>query len=131
MIPETDVRTHLITQSVIASSAIFIGGARRAGNGIPHKAVFVSQNGGYPPSEYMGGVSTTYYARTVQVRVRGDVNDYAAGLTLANAAHNALQRATISGYVRVTCNQSAPMYMGFDEVEHPEWSFDCTLESKG
>jgi hypothetical protein len=129
---ELDTRTWLTgTASVTASSAVFLGKVRPSGDGIPHLSVWITTIGGWQPQEVMGTASTTYYTRTVQIRIRGNPNDYGTALALAQAIHGKMQRAAIPGYVRVTCPQSAPMYLGQDDQERDELSFWCNLESHG
>lgn len=132
---EEDLRTHLLAQGVGASTSVFIGNRRREGNGIPHRAIFVTLVGGAAPNEFLGnGAFGTYKRPTLQVRVRGDVGDFATGRDLANSAWDACQAPALSGtlaaYVRVVNIQSAPAFMGLDDTEHPEWVFSVRMEKK-
>lgn len=118
---EGDLRAKLVP-GVIATAAAFEGPIRKVGNGIPHQAIFITPVGSPPPFMYMdGGADLRRY--NAQVYVRSNPNAYTAGLALAEAAYNALHKASISGYVRVVAEQSAPAYIGLDAQEHHEWTF--------
>ena len=128
---EEDIRTQILAAGVSNGSSIFIGNVRKPGNGIPEKAIFITQTGGYAPNEFLGAGAFGPYRRvTVQVRVRGEVHDFQVGRDLANSTWDALQAPTISGYVRVVNLQSAPAYAGLDDTEHPEWFFNVLMEKK-
>lgn len=126
---EADIRSRLISQSVGAS--VFIGGARVAAPpAMPHKAVFVREIGGPPPSPYMDGTSTDYRVVRVQCHIRGEPNDYNTAKTVANAVYSAVQKAPIAGYTRVVAEMSAPYYLGLDEKECPEFIVNVLCEGR-
>jgi Bacteriophage minor capsid protein len=126
-----DVRAHLNTLSL--NVPVYIGPARPANPpAMPAGAVFVLETGGLQPQPYMDGATTAYRRVRVQIRVRGEPNDYATARSRALTIWSAMQQTTsITGsYTRVTNDQSYPMYMGFDQFQCPEFIVNATLEKE-
>lgn len=126
------MRTLLLTASVPNVGDVFCGPARRVGNGIPENAVFILEQGGHNPQEYLdGGLSQTYRSNLINVRVRSAPRAYGVGKARADGVWRAFQKATASGYVRITMSNSAPLYMGQDEAECDEWVLYGVVEFGG
>lgn len=134
---EADVRTYLLAAS--GYSPIYLGGVRKAGNGVPHNAIFVRETPGYMPNEFMdGGVSKTYRFSEVQIRVRSDKNGYLTGKAIADDVWIKMQKvssASIStgstSYVRVFNLQSSPLYLGEEDDETSGWTLNIRCEHGG
>ena len=97
---------------------------------VPHKCVFAAEYGGAPPQPYLGTNNDLRWI-DVQVLVRGDPDKIDDTRALAWAIFPVLQRASSSGYIDVRCKQSAPVYLGKDDTEHPKFSINLTLRFKG
>ena len=126
-----DVKAHIDAANLGVTT--FIGFVRPAQPPmIPHKAVFVLESGGLPPQPFMDGSTTAWRRPRVNIRVRGEPNDYATGRDLANSIWSRFQQSTsVTGsWVRVTCDQSLPMFLGLDAFSCPEWSVNVTLEKE-
>lgn len=126
---EDDVYTFL---SAAGLGISFFKGPRRpaAPSAIPHQAAFILGVGGINPSPYMDGTNTAWRFFRVQIWVRSEVNSYGTGRGKADAIWSAINQATISGWTRIVCEQSAPMYLGRDDVEHHEWTVNVRLERR-
>jgi hypothetical protein len=137
MSAEIDVRSFLVTSASISgvtSGNCFVGPVRKAGGGVPGKAVFVKEYSIAAPSPYMDNSRKTYRTFDVQVMVRGDVNQYSATRQIADNIWHRMDR--VSGvstasttYVRSTCSQSAPVYLGQDDQERDLFSVNLRLEA--
>lgn len=102
---------------------LFDGPVRPPSSGIPHEAVFCLTTGGpKPESQVNANTGPDLKRGSVQVRIRSNAGKFTDGETLANTVWTAIQRATITGYMSVTCAQSEPVYLGQDDTEHHEWS---------
>lgn len=126
-----DVRAHLNTLSL--GAPVYIGPARPAAPpAMPHAAVFVLETGGLQPVPYMDGATTAYRRVRVQIRIRGEPNDYATARSRALTVWSAMQQTTsITGsYTRVTNDHSYPFYLGLDQFQCPELVVNCTLEKE-
>lgn len=132
MAAEEDTKAFL--DSLSLGVPVFMGPMRPAEiPAIPEKAIFVLESGGFAPSTYCDGTRTSYRWMKVQARVRGEPNAYQTTRDLANTVWSAFQQApsTMTGsYVRVTCDQSLPLYMGRDAYQCHEFSVNVTLEKR-
>lgn len=131
MAAEEDVKAYLDTRSL--SATVYCGPVRVAQPPIiPHRAVFVLQSGGYQPTPYMDGTQTAWRTIRLQVRIRGEPNDYKTTRDLAATVWSSMQQpSSLTGsYVRVTCDQSAPFYLGKDDLQCDEYSVNATLEKR-
>lgn len=99
--------------------------------------MFLHTSGGLNPNEYMTGTQglSTYRRADVKVRVRSAPNDYATGSALAEDTWTSFQAPSSASlstasttYCRVTCFESAPIYMGLNDVEQDEWAFTVRVE---
>ncbi len=132
--PDSAVQTRLNSQvaALTTGTNLFTGPERKADpdNAMPHKAVFCLRTGGRAPQEYIGQTVSTFRYSWVQVVIRGDVDDWSTGQTLTDDCWDALQGAgpsEMSGYVACVIRQSQPAFWGFDDNEHPRWSFTAEL----
>lgn len=126
-----DVRLHLNTLSL--GVPVYVGPTRPANPpAMPRAAVFVMETGGPAPTPFMDGSTTAYRRIRVQIRVRGEPDSWAATRNRANTVWSAMQQTTsITGsYTRVTNDQSAPMYLGLDALQCPEFTVNATLEKE-
>lgn len=138
MTVEADLRTYLLTTSAsgVSSNNTFLGPSRKAGNGVPIKAVFIIETPGYQPNEFMdGGLSGTYRFSEAQIRVRGLPNDYLNTRAMADAIWLKFQKpstASITGrnYVRVFNLQSGPLYAGVNDQECDEFFLNVRCENE-
>lgn len=123
---EADLYDRVVAAASGASSAnVFEGPMRKAGNGVPHQAIFIANTGGYEPQEYMDGGSPLLPKRAA-IFVRSNPKDYSGGRSLAAAVFTAVHKCDISGYVRVVALNAEPVYLGVDDTEHHEWAFDVS-----
>lgn len=130
--PDGDLVTRIVAglgAGYTDGTNVFRGAPRKPGNGVPRKAIFCLASGGPRPEQYTQGAGTTSEIRytSVQVYVRGDVNDFATGQTLARDTRDAVHKATVSGYVNVEVNESEPTFLGVDDQECPRWSLNVTM----
>lgn len=136
--PDADLATRLAAGLTSALGAgyvygttganIFRGPPRKPGNGIPVKAMFCLATGGPVPQQYTTDGSTSEVRYTsVQVTIRGDVEAFGAGQTLARACRDALHKSTISGYFNVEVRESEPTFIGVDDQESPRWTINVSM----
>lgn len=123
--PDEAVRT--VIDSALATltfgTNLFQGPVRDPSVTVPHQSVFCLSTGGPAPLLHsQGGAGPDIKRASVQVRVRSNVGDFAAGQALARSVWSALQRAVFAGYMNIVCRESEPVYLGQDDTEHHEWS---------
>lgn len=132
MSAEDDVRSFI--NSLSLGVAAFCGPTRPAEPpAVLNKAIFIQETGGPPAEPYMDGTRSSYRFMRVQVRVRGEPNDYQTTRDLAKTIWSNLQQSSTpmtGSYVRVTCDQSNPFYMGRDAYQNHEWVVNLTLEKR-
>lgn len=109
---------------------LFVGGLRSADEA-PSPAVFVQNTGGPEPVPYLGGAREAWQRPTVQVLVRGPVDDTATAESVARGVYELLQMATISGYVAILSRASAPEPLGPDDDLRDilTMNFECQYKS--
>jgi hypothetical protein len=112
-VPATDVATHLAGMgiSLTLGTNLFTGGIRDVRTGVPKNAVFVKGLPGGLPERTMGEVDEIR-SPLVSVNVRWTTFD--GGDTKIRQIQEALQAATISGYIDVAAQQSEPLVLGQD-----------------
>jgi hypothetical protein len=130
---ENDVKGYLDSRSL--GSTVFMGPVRPADPpAIPRRVVFVLETGGIRPEAFMDGANTTYRRFGVQIRVRGEPNDYQTTRDLAKSVWTNMNLATTSGhtgsYIEIRCDQSNPLYMGRDAYQCDEYSINVTLAKR-
>lgn len=106
---------------------LFIGFMRRA-DSTPSPSVFVLNTGGPPPVPFLNGNRESAMRCTVQVMVRSEVNDFAAGEAMARSLFNWLHLEDIEGYYACYCRDSQPAFLGEDSDGHYQWSLNFELQ---
>ena len=130
MNPEVDLVDHLATAlTLVAGTSIFDSPVRASGNGVAEKAIFVAPSGG-PAPQALAGQSLAFRRSFLQVRVRGDQQDYAGGLAFARSARDATQYAAIAGYTDVRIQETEPIYIGQDDQDRHEWTINVEMSFK-
>jgi len=125
MNPALDVANYLENQGIgTVGTNVFVGAIKPVSQFVPVNSIFVLSTGGYPPQRVF---QTTTELRRPSVQVRIRWNGYEAGLAKAEAVYNALESASIPGYLDVVADQSSPIFLGFDENNNYEWSLNFTL----
>lgn len=116
------------TQAVTLTQGtnLFLGPIRmQQGTTVPVLAVFVLATGGPPPEPYFAsttagtdGANQLKYEAGVQVTVRSDPDEYQQGRDLARGIADALNLATISGYIECKLMQAVPVYTGMNSTQN-------------
>ena len=109
-VPATDVATELAGAGIglTLGTNLFMGPMRDASASVPKNAVFVKGLPGGLPQRTMGE-SDEIRSPLVSVNVRWTTFD--AGDTKIRQVQEALQAATISGYIDVVAQQSEPLVL--------------------
>jgi len=107
-----------------AGANVFHGPVRPFGTGVPHKAIFCGPGAASPPVRQFRGGEIRRAA--VQIRSRADVGDFEASELLARSVWDAIEFATIAGYIQVQAVDSEPVSLGQDDQEH--WEFVVNVE---
>lgn len=94
---------------------------------IPAKAIFVQVYGGREPDDYLGQAPSGLRYPLVQVCVRAAPFDVETAQSASRAAWDALHRCTMSGYLSCRCLQSAPTYLGLNDLQQPRFSINLEL----
>ncbi len=112
-VPATDVATELAGAGIglTLGTNLFMGPMRDASASVPKNVVFVKGLPGGLPQRTMGE-SDEIRSPLVSVNVRWTTFD--AGDTKIRQVQEALQAATISGYIDVVAQQSEPLVLGQD-----------------
>jgi len=133
-LPEQVVAALLATALSMTVGVDLFSGPEQIGNdtGIPPASVFCATYGGAPPIPFIG-TSTDVRTIAVQATIRGATGDYEAARARAWTAWQALQRVTApaSGYIDILCQQSAPLYIGQNEVGQPRFTINVYLRYEG
>lgn len=136
-----EIDTRLFIASTASLSGVnttncFVGPIRKPSGLVPGKAVFVKEYSSNGPSPYMDASRKTYRTFDLQIMVRGDVNQYSSTRQIADDIWHKMDRASAASlstastsYVRVTCAQSAPIYVGQDDQERDMFSVNVRLEA--
>ncbi len=109
-VPATDVATELAGAGIglTLGTNLFMGPMRDASASVPKNAVFVKGLPGGLPQRTMGE-SDEIRSPLVSVNVRWTT--FNAGDTKIRQVQEALQAATISGYIDVVAQQSEPLVL--------------------
>ena len=112
-VPATDVATELAGAGIglTLGTNLFMGQIRNVSASVPKNAVFVKGLPGGLPQRTMGE-SDEIRSPLVSVNVRWTTFD--GGDTKIRQVQEALQAATISGYIDVVAQQSEPLVLGQD-----------------
>lgn len=133
---ESDFKAYLAVALPSASScAVFVGGVRKTTPGrIEPPSIFVSEYGGLAPYHYMAGEARVMKPVTVQIRVQGAVQGYSRTKEIADNALNCFLKPNTTtlnylssgsrSYVFVRPMQSAPVYLGQNDTEQNQFSFN-------
>ena len=126
MNPPRDVASFLAGAGlgVTLGTNMFFGPQREVSNVVPINAIFLMGRGGPAPIRSMTQVSEI---RNPIVNIRVRWNKFAAGDTKVRAIQDALQGASISGYLDVEALQSEPSVIGEREEGHHFWLLSIGL----
>ena len=126
--PDLDLATHLDTQSVgTLTTDIFRGPVRAPSRHIPDRVIFCFTQGGPSPIPILGAAKTDIREARVSIYIRGNIGTYSATASLARIVYDAVERASIAGYVSVLSDASEPLYIGLDPTEHPMFNLDVMM----
>jgi len=115
--------TTWASSTLATNTNLFRGQVRPVSPGIPDECVFVLATGGPTNAPYLG-TGKDYRDKAVQVRVRGAIDDFDGAETLALAVHARLHRHVPTGWVDFLVNEPQPIWIGFDDDRHPEFSLN-------
>lgn len=123
---ESDIVTSLIANVADLTSSprnCFAGTVKQpdSASSMPHLAVFVMSRGGRKPQAFFSANPNPVRYPLVDVVVRSNPGQHDAGRTLASKVWDALNEASISGYLRIHCISSFPEGPTFDESDHSYW----------
>lgn len=125
--PAEDVASALNGQYSLVSATNLFSCAPRDGAEFPAPCVFCWEStGGLPIQPHMG-TTTDVYRPSVQIRVRGVNNGYAAARTLARNIRDYLHRRQVSGYISCVVRESAPIDLGSSPSAYPEFGLNVDL----
>ncbi len=112
-VPSEDMVDFLAAASLSFTKGTnaFMGPIREHSRQVPKNCLFVNNSPGSPPSRVMGD-SVNFRNVVVDIRIRW--NKFAAGDAKARAVMDALQGASISGYLDVGLVMSEPSPMQRD-----------------
>lgn len=122
-----DIKTRLEAQSVTGGAT----GWTAFKGFLPDttdKVVAIFETGGETPEMAMGGVD--YPKPTFQIRIRGDIRDYAVARTKAQAAIVALHRFEVNNQTLFAI-QSAPISIGNDKSDRPNLTANFRVVNVG
>ena len=127
--PEEDVVAAINTGIAWATTGtnLFYGPVRPAGDEYPSRCIFVVPTGGAAPEAFLGQ-SYAYRRSALQIRTRGDRQDYNAALADARAIRDVVHYAVLSGYVDCRVQNTEPIPLGTDEAGHHEFSINVITE---
>jgi hypothetical protein len=128
MTPEIDITTYLnnTVSSLTSGTSLFHGGMLQPDSIVSELAVFVMPTGGAMPRAMAGSDDAEHYA-TVQIYIRGTKNDYPTAIALARTVYDALQYASLPGYIECRLVQSGPIYLGLDKDGRHAITINCEL----
>ncbi len=111
---------------------IFVGGPTARQELTKRAALFCLQTGGPPPVPNFrgpGGIQKSFYEHRVQVIIRGSIDGLEAGRTKAIAVRDALHLVTPlpTGYLKVSVDESSPIWFRYNKTNNPQWSVNAIL----
>jgi len=123
-----DLATAIGTNVVAATlgTNCFHGPVRPPEDDYETEAVFCIEGGG-PAAEPNNGKTTRVVFAEVQVRTRGDKDDYDGGKDFTDSIFSYTEHASISGYINVRDLSAAPIYLGKDAGGRHEWSYTVEM----
>ena len=124
--PLSDMATFLAAAGLglTKGTNLFWGTQRGVGGGVPINAVFVIGGGGTEPERTMGRTLEIRHPFVI-IRVRWSSNG--AGDAKARAIQDALDNATISGYLDVRALNSEPQSIGQGTDGNHLWTMQYEL----
>jgi hypothetical protein len=122
--PSSDMATALVAAlgaGYTLGGNVFYGPVRPqdSATGVPHKAVFCVPAGGDSVVRMMR--TTDIRTAAMEIRLRGEPNNFEDAETFAREVWDATQNMTISGYFSVLASSSEPLQLGQDDQEHFEF----------
>lgn len=109
---------------------IFIGPPRDPSTVVPNKCVFVIATGGAAPQPYLEISGDAFRQADLQIFIRGNVGEFAAGETYTKAIFESVQFPSLSGFIDCRPTNSYPLWIGFDPLDHPRWTVNMVFWSK-
>lgn len=130
--PALDLANHYITTlGLVGGEDVFAGEILPPGGGVKDQAVFIMPTGGPPPQITMGPASSDVNTSSVQVMIRGDVQDPGATRAFAETVRAATHKAVIAGYMAVLVNEPKATQMKRDQTDHPRFLFNAEMWHQG
>lgn len=128
--PEQDIVSAINTgvAAFTTGTNLFYGPVRPADqDNYPSRACFVFPSGGVEPEAFLG---QTYAMRrsSIQIRTRGNRQDFAGALVDARAVRDAVHQSPSASYLDWRVMQSEPIFLGPDEAGHPEFSINVEAQ---
>lgn len=111
-------------------TSIFMGPPRDPSPVMPHKCVFVISTGGPAPMPYIESSGDAWRETDVQIFIRGNAGEFAAGEAFAKAIFETMQFPRLTGFIDCRPMESHPVWLGFDPLDHPRWTVNVLLWSK-
>jgi hypothetical protein len=99
--------------------------------GVTEPSVWVLERGGERDVPFIdGGGGGAEMRPGLTIWVRGPERDYDTGKNLADDVWRAVDKKppTADGFYEARCEQSAPIYLGFDDAQKPLWSINVALK---
>lgn len=95
---------------------------------VPNRCIFVIGSGGVDDEPFNDGGGRTGIRRpSVQIRIRGGRGTYTEDKELADAVWQAADKRPPPGYQEARALASAPLFLGLDLEQHPEWTVNLLL----
>jgi hypothetical protein len=125
--PDQDLVTLLngAIGSLTENTNLFKGKMQPVSSYVPADSVFCLSSGGPAPQAYADGSAVEQYHPAVQIMIRN--TNFLTGQTLARSVRNAVNHATISGYIDVRIGGSDPLYINEEETGFHLWSINVEL----
>lgn len=112
--------------AVTLGTDVFDGPVRPPEDEYATEACFCIESGGRAAEPDNGKTTRAVFAE-VQVRTRGNKDEYASGKTFTDSIFSYTEHATISGYINVRNLTAAPIYIGTDAGGRHEWSYTVEM----
>lgn len=96
----------------------------------PARGVFCLAHGGRPPDDIVGNAAApeiSYQYPRVQIVVREVQQSFGSGETLAKNVRKAVHLKVPAGYIDCRAIESAPLYLGEDDLGRHVWSINVEL----
>lgn len=97
----------------------------------PDEVVTFLDTGGRPEQNLLNTSEQGWKYPTVQVRVRGDVQDYIGARELSedvyNTLHKTMRTSGNSNHYEQIIASGEPIWLGYDDNNRPEWSINFEI----